>query len=217
MEVSARTRRTLTRAPQSGPDRLGRVALLAGVPLLLASGAHLVGGGSLPGVGVLLGAVALLLVATLVSTGRCRFGLLLPLLAAEQVLLHLLLEAAEASAMCLPSASGAAQHAGHLAHGTAAGLAPVTAGGLEACAASHAMGSGWGMVAAHAGATLLVAWVLARGEAWWWRTVAELVRVTSVRPTRRRPRAVAVLAGPVAHATRLLLHAASPRGPPLCS
>ncbi|GAB2580225.1 hypothetical protein GCM10009593_18650 [Microlunatus antarcticus] len=193
------------------------MGLLSAVPLLLATGAHLVGGGDVLPVGVLLGAAALLLVSTLVSVDRCRFAVLLPLLAAEQVLLHLLFSAADTAAMCLPSAAAAGAHAGHAAHGAAATLDPGSAAGLQACAESHAMGASWLMVGAHAAATLAVAWLLARGEAWWWRTVATLVLLVAARPTRRRPRALAVLARPVLLAGRLVLDAASPRGPPLCS
>lgn len=205
------------RAPGRGSARLSRVALLAGAPLLLAAGAHLVGGGDLPPVGVLIAAVALLLVSTLASADRCRLAVLVPLLGAEQVLLHLMFSAADAAAMCLPAGAVAAGHAGHLGHGAALTLGAGSSGGLAVCAEAHAMSVGWTMLAAHAGATLVVAWVLARGEAWWWRTVETLVRVVAARPTRRRPRTLAILARLVLRAGRLVLDAASPRGPPLLS
>lgn len=196
------------RTPGSGTARLIRVGLFAAVPLLLAGGAHLVGGGSLPTVGVLLGAVALLLVSTVMSADRCRFAVLVPVLATEQVLLHLLLAAAEASARCLPTGPGAAGHLGHAAYAAAAG-------GLQACAENHAMHVGGLMIAAHAAATVAAAWLLARAETWWWGTVAALVRVTSTRPTRPRQRRLVILVPVVVRVARLTLAAASPRGPPL--
>jgi len=218
MEVSRGARPTPLRAPAGGTARLTRVGLFSLAPLLLASGAHLVGGGALPVVGVVLGAVALLLVSTLVSADRCRFAVLVPVLAAEQVLLHLLLTAADASAMCLPRGPTAATHAGHGAHVVAA-VSQSATDGLQACAATHAaaMSPGWSMVAAHVVATLVVAWLLARGEAWWWRSVATLVRLTAARPTRRRRRLPATLLPAVARAARLVPATAAPRGPPLAS
>ncbi len=79
------------------------------------------------------------------------------------------------------------------------------------------MTMGWLMVAAHAVATVLVAWLLARGETWWWRTVAELARIVRVRPARRRARLAQVTARPALVVVRVALATASPRGPPLPS
>jgi hypothetical protein len=208
-------RQTLLRTPGEGAGRLGRIGLFSAAPLVLASGAHSVGGGTLPFTGVALSAVVLLLVSTCVSARRCRFPVLVGLLGVEQVLLHLLFTAAETASMCLPAeAMAGGVHAGH----GVGGRVDATAGAaLEACASGHAMSFDWLMISAHVVATVIVSWTLARGEAWWWRTVAQLVRIVSARPTRRRPRPALVVGARRRTASRLTLAAASPRGPPLFS
>ena len=54
------------------------------------------------------------------------------------------------------------------------------------------------MLAAHLAATVLTAWLLARGEEWLWRTVDALLRT----PGRVRPRAAATVASPLAPSAR---------------
>lgn len=217
MEAGGAARQTLLRAPGRGAGRLGRVGLLAAVPLLLGSGAHLIGGGELLPVGVLLAVAGLVLVSVAASGRRCRFPLLLGLLGVEQVALHLLFTAASTSAMCMPSGSMPAGHASHAGHVVAGAPGLASGAALQACAQEHAMTMGWLMVAAHAVATVFVAWLLARGEAWWWRTVAELARIVSARPTRRRARPAQITTRTSRVVVRVALATASPRGPPLSS
>lgn len=74
------------------------------------------------------------------------------------------------------------------------------------------------MTAAHVVAVLVTAWVLARGEAWLWRTVARVSAAAGLAvghpmlsgPRRRRP------VGPVVTTCRTAVRsAAAPRGPPV--
>ena len=75
----------------------------------------------------------------------------------------------------------------------------------------------WQMIVAHAAATAVTAWMLARGEAWLWRTAEQAVRVAGTTLTRSVandrtcqlviPRQMVVWTAP-AYAV------AAPRGPP---
>ena len=107
-----------------------------------------------------------------VTARRVRFPVLLVGLAVQQVLLHVVFDAAAASAGCSPVA---------VVHHAVVQLA---------CAPGHGMGSmgyGWSMLAGHALATLLTACLLARGEAWWWRAADRVVRAAG--SAARLPRA----------------------------
>lgn len=212
--TSEAARQTLLRTPGQGAGRLGRVALLAAVPLLLGSGAHLLGGGTLPLLGVLLAVAGLVPVSVAASGRQCRFPLLVALLGVDQVGLHLLFTAASTSAMCIP---GGSMPNGHVSHPGAGGTGLTSVTALPACAQEHAMTTGWMMIAAHVLATVLAAWLLARGEAWWWRTVAELTRIVSARPTQRRARLVPIMARASRVNVAVAMATASPRGPPLPS
>lgn len=184
--------------------RVARVGLLGGGSLALATAAHLSGGGSLPGPGVLLVAGFVLgLVALLLTRRRVRLPVVLAVLVPQQVLLHVLFDtAAAAVGGCTPVQ--AAHHA----------MTVLT------CMPTHGMGPmgyAWPMFVGHAVATLGTAWLLARGEAWCWRLVDRAVRAAYVapvaRPRRRRPRPATVAA-----VRLLLLRPHRPRvtrGPPL--
>ena len=77
---------TLTR----GWARLARAGVLGGASLFLATAGHVLGGGTLPGAGLLaLTAVGLGLLAVTLTARRLRFGVLLAALGVEQLLLHL--------------------------------------------------------------------------------------------------------------------------------
>ncbi|GAB2591115.1 hypothetical protein [Microlunatus antarcticus] len=181
-----------------------RVALLGGGSLLLATAAHLSGGGTLPGPGVLAVAAFLLgLVAVLLTRRRVRLPVLLAALVPQQALLHVLFDtAASAAGGCSPVQ--AAHHA----------MTMLT------CMPGHGMGPmgyAWPMFLGHLVATLGTAWLLVQGEAWCWRLVARVARAAYVAPaarsSRRRPRpaTTAVLRA-------LLLRPHRPRlsrGPPL--
>ena len=81
--------------------------------LLLATGAHVLGGGSLPGVGVLLVAGMLLgLLAAVLTARRVRLPALLALLGVQQLALHELFGLAAAAPACTPTASAYAAHGG---------------------------------------------------------------------------------------------------------
>ena len=156
-----------------------RVALLGGGSLLLATAAHLSGGGTLPGPGVLAVAAFLLgLVALLLTRRRVRPLALLGALLPQQVALHVLFDTAAASVGgCTPVQ--AAHHA----------MTVLT------CMPGHGMGPmgyAWPMLVGHLVATLGTAWLLARGEAWCWQLVDRVARAAyaapAARPARRRPR-----------------------------
>ena len=167
--------------PLDGLGRALRVALLGGGSLLLATAAHLSGGGALPGPGVLaVAAFVLGLVSVVLTARRVRLPVLVVALVPQQVLLHVLFDTAGAAlgpGSCTPAQ--AAHHA----------MTVLT------CMPSDAMGPmdyAWPMFTGHAVATLGTAWLLARGEAWCWRLVDRVARATYVSPTprpgRHRPR-----------------------------
>jgi hypothetical protein len=158
-------------AATRGLPRMFRVGVLGAVSLGLATAAHLAGGGRLPSPGVLILAGLLLgLSAVTVTAKRCRFRSLLPLLAIQQVLLHLLFDAsASASACGISDGVGMAHPTGTLGCGSAAAMAPMTA-------------PSWPMWVGHLTATLLTAWLLARGEAWLWRAARQIVQAATAAP-----------------------------------
>ena len=189
-----------------GRTRLLRASVLGAVSLLLASGAHVVGGGHLPGPGVLAVCSVLLgLVAAVVTARRCRFGVLGLLLVGQQALLHTLFTVAGSAAHVQLAAT---HH-----HG-------VPAPGVGVVATGPAMdmpGPSWAMWLAHAVATLATAWLLARGEAWLWRATERVVVAAGLRRTVHVRRAGAVLPGPayvLPHHDAPGWHLAGPRGPP---
>ena len=193
--------------PTSGTVRFARAGVLGGLSLLLAVGAHVLGGGQVPAAGVLLVSALLLgLGAAVVTRRRCGPRLLVPLLMVQQVLLHELFSVAAAAGGCTSSAVVA--HGGH--------LASVCVGGSGAAMAVAA--PTWLMWSAHLLATVATAWLLARGEAWLWRAVdrvgaaAGLGRSTGV-PAGRVAPARTPLVVPTWTTTRWA--PAGPRGPPV--
>lgn len=190
--------------PSRGAGRALRVALLGGGSLLLATAAHLSGGGTLPAPGVLaVAAFVLGLVAVLLTRHRVRLPLLVAALIPQQVALHVLFDTAAAAAGgCTPVQ--AAHHAMS----------------VLSCMPTHGMGPmgyAWPMFVGHLVATLGTAWLLAIGEAWCWRLVDRVARAAyatpALRPGRRRPRPVTA-----ALTSSLLVRPHRPRlarGPPL--
>lgn len=181
--------------------------VLGGASMLLAGTAHVVGGGQLPGFGVLtVLALFVGLVAAALTRRRCRLPLLLLVLGAQQFGLHLLLDTGAAPA-CLP----AAMPPGH-------GGLPGCPSGLAlpaAAAEDHALG--WPMLTAHLLATLLTAWLLACGEAVLWRVVDRVARAAATLAadwpaSAPRPRPCPVL---VPVRTCDVWAATAPRGPPV--
>ena len=112
-------------SPARGAVRAVRVGLLGTASMTLATTAHLMGGGPLPPVGVLIVSGLLVgLVAVTATARRCRLRVLVALLAVEQVLLHWLFAAAAAMGGCDAGPLAAGHHGGTLgAMGCAAGRA----------------------------------------------------------------------------------------------
>jgi hypothetical protein len=191
-----------TTVPTTGWARLLRASAFGTASLLLAGLAHLVGGGELPdpGLGLLLIA-ATGMVAVVVTARRCRLPMLLTVLGAEQLLLHALLDSSEPVAACAQPA----------VHGGMVCL-PVT--GPAAVAVGHSLSLV--MFSAHVLATVLTAWLLARGEAALWRLADRVVRAATAAVTSWPAAAPRVLVvSPLRSMTaRVLRDDAPPRGPP---
>ncbi|WP_375430736.1 hypothetical protein [uncultured Friedmanniella sp.] len=209
------------RSPDRGAVRLARVAVLGGGSLLLATLAHVVAGGPLPAGWVLaLSGLMLGVVAVTLTARRCRFLVLLGALTLQQVLLHLVFDAASLTRGCTPLPTAAAGHGAHLAAGAhaAAGATPHVI--TQTCGMAVGMASaalpGWAMWVAHLAATVLTAALLTRGEAWLWRTADRVVAVATAAPAER-PRiepATTPASRPRPARTRRLPRPAAPRGPP---
>lgn len=193
--------------PLTGWSRLLRVGVLGSAAMLLATGAHLLGGGRLPSVGLLVVTTFLVgLVAVTATARRLRLRVLLPLLAAEQSALHLLFVAADSGTGCPPAV---ATHTGHAA-GAVAGCAPVDPMVMAA--------PGWSMWLAHLAAAAVTAWLLTRAEAALWALVDRVHRVASAapgaRPSRRRP---VPASSPFPAIVSVLLSRAAARAPPVAA
>jgi hypothetical protein len=162
-----------------GWARLARAGVFGGASLFLATAGHVVGGGTLPGAGLLaLTAIGLALLSVTLTVRRLRFGVLLAALGLEQVLLHLLFHASTAAATC-----AAVAMPGHAMSSSAV------------CGTGTATATSWSMLWGHAAAVLATAWLLACGERWLWGVADRLRRYAGAAPGRvRRPRPVAVAA-----------------------
>jgi hypothetical protein len=187
-----------------GVGRALRVSLLGGGSLLLATAAHLSGGGTLPSPGVLaVAAFVLCLVALVLTRHRVRLPVLLAALVPQQVALHVLFDTAAAAVGGCTTAQ-AAHHA----------MTVLT------CMPAHGMGPtgyAWPMVVGHLVATLGTAWLLARGEAWCCALVERVADAAYVapgaRPGRRRPRPVTAV---LVHCLLVRPHRPrATRGPPV--
>jgi hypothetical protein len=174
--------------------------------MLLATGAHLVGGGRSPSPGLLLVTTFLVgLTAVSVTARRVGLGTLLAVLGLEQLLLHELFDAAAMSAAgCTPVLGN---------HGAA--MASCVIGGHPSGSASTMSGASFTMLLAHLVATVATAWVLARGEQWLWALCDRAVRAATCSPNRRirRPRAPRPVLEPTLRVAGRRTPAA-PRGPP---
>ena len=149
-----------------GWARLARAGVFGGASLFLATAGHVVGGGTLPGAGLLaLTAIGLALVSVTLTARRVRFAVLLVGLAVEQILLHLLFHAASTAVTC-----AAVVMPGH------------SMSGASVCGGGSASTGGWPMLVSHALAVLATAWLLARGERWLWRVADRLCCPRSARP-----------------------------------
>lgn len=212
--------------PDGGRLRLLRAGTLAVVMISLAALAHVLGGGALPGGGVLAVLLGLVLVTCLVASDR-RLGApsIGAILGGGQLALHeafALLGTTGADAASLGHVVGSGHHAVLVTHAGQAGsdVGAAHAVGVDALG-MHAMGSGHhlslSMVLAHVLATVVTAAVLARGERALWLLagwLAPVIRLLLERPAHwPRPTAITV-AVPRLRSAELVL-AAPRRGPPL--
>lgn len=199
-------------SPRRGAIRAVRISVLGATSMALATTAHLVGGGSLPPTTVLLvSGLVVGLVAVTATARRCRFGMLVALLAVEQVVLHWLFAGSATMAGCHGDPLTTGHHGGTV---DAMGCAAATADGMGLAAAGLAGPAMW---LAHAAAVLVTAWLLARGEAWLWRMAAKVVEAATATPADR-PVGPRMVGHPAVR--RLELPAApespaAPRGPPV--
>jgi hypothetical protein len=188
--------------PLRGPVRALRAGLLGATSLSLALGAHLAAGGQRPPLTLLLVCAGVLaLTAAAATAGRVRLLLLLLLLGAQQVLLHLVLDAGGSAVGC----GAVDSHLGHLAE-AGRSCAPSAAGTTSA----------WAMVAAHVLATGATAWLLSRGEQALWALADQVIRVATAGPAPW-PRSTAVLLVPPVPTVVAVPgpSPAAPRGPPV--
>lgn len=196
-------------APAQGWARLARAGILGSASLFLATAGHVIGGGALPGAGLLaVTGVALALVSVSLTTRRLRFVPLLAVLSVGQLLLHLLFHAATAASTCATVAM-----TGHSMASTMTSTS--TSGTVAACGGGGAV-TGWPMLLGHALAVLVTAWLLAHGEQWLWRIVDRVHRHAAAGPSRRRRRRIVIVVG--IGACSLVERAwspAGPRGPPI--
>jgi hypothetical protein len=187
--------------------RAVRVAALGAASLVLATSAHIIGGGTLPSLGVLaLTALVLGLVAVPLTGRRCRTGVLVAVLGVQQSLLHLVFTAVAEQRGCEPSDLVATAHQ----------LGAACAMNMSMDMPMTAAGASWPMILAHAAATAATAWLLARGEAWLWRTAEQVVRVAGTTLTRGvgNDRDQLVIPRQMVMWTAPGYAVAAPRGPP---
>ena len=181
-----------------GWARLARAGVFSGASLFLATAGHVVGGGTLPGAGLLaLTAIGLAMLSVTLTVRRLRFGVLLASLGLEQLLLHLLFHASTTAATC------------------ASVIMPGHSMSSAVCGSGTSTAASWPMVLGHALAVLATAWLLARGERWLWAVADRIHRYASSAPgpvRRPRPVVVAVVAAFLVPARWALT---GPRAPPV--
>jgi len=202
----------MIRSPARGAIRAIRVGFLGTTSMTLATTAHLMGGGPLPPVSILIVSGLLVgLVAVTATARRCRMRVLLALLAVEQVLLHWLFTAAAAMGGCDAGPLAAGHHGGTF---DAMGCAAGTDNGMGGAALGMAAPAMW---LAHSAAVLGTAWLLARGEAGLWRMADRVVSAATATPTGRpaRPRTVRHPAVRRFELPTPPVSPAAPRGPPV--
>lgn len=175
-----------------------------------AAGAHAVGGGAVPAPALLAGLVALGAVAAApLAGGRLRLVTLVPVLAAVQLVVHVVVQTVTSVAPAGPTGA-AHQHAADALALTGAATVP---------AASHAAHGGPGMLAAHAAAVLLTAALLvgadrAAGHVAAWCAWLGLVLTDVPLVVAPAPRRGPVDAVPTRPTVRRLPAVAPRRGPP---
>lgn len=203
-------------SPAAGPLRVLRATALTALLLALGSVAHAIGGGGMPPplvlavVGIVLTPVVL--TATRVRLGPVRAGLYL---AGSQLGIHLLLHS-------MHPARGTSTAGPHVHGGDAAVLAAAHSSGALGASGDMAgmvgmaemppdalsLGLTPTMLLAHTVATVVTAWVIARGEEVLWRVICLLIpvaprqvrvpgRATTLVTTELRPLLEAAVSGPL--------------------
>jgi hypothetical protein len=154
-------------APTRGATRLARAAAFGVVVLTIAAGAHVAGGGALPSMTVLaLLAIPVTVAAFALTSRRCGLALLLGSMAAAQVLLHQTL-----AALAAPVPGDMSDQ-----------MSAASASAMGGHAMAQADGRSFTMTAAHVLATVVTAWLLARGEQALWQLVSRLLPVLPGEP-----------------------------------
>ncbi|GAA3795019.1 hypothetical protein [Cellulomonas soli] len=193
----------------------GRLALVSTTALALGVGAHVLGGGGLPGLRVVGALGALLLAATAWTTRvRLRVRLLLPLALAAQAGLHTALTWLTATGTSAGPAATVAAPGGHAHLGTL--TLTVTGGG------THLHAAGLTMLVAHLAATMLTVGLLvgtdraARTVVHLWTVLLPALRAPARTLVERPLRGAAVTrrADRVA-STRPIARSQARRGPPV--
>ncbi|MEV7603845.1 hypothetical protein AB0N65_00205 [Paenarthrobacter sp. NPDC089322] len=154
-----------------------RSGAISMVIVVLAAGAHVMAGGTLPTTPVLVALLALTaLAATLAARFKLNLAAMASLLGASQFMLH------EAFTALGPVGTGA-QEAHH--HASSDPISPV----LDASAHTHELGTTYGvlMLLAHVIATLASAVILAKGEDALWQLAAWLRPLVAVPTLLFRP------------------------------
>ena len=201
--VSARAGTRPPTDPTAGPWRLARVAGLGIAAYGLAVGAHVAAGGGLPGWPAGLMLTALLgVLGVAFTTRRRRLPALLGALTAAQVVLHVILSLLDA-----PESSCGLVAVGHHVATSSCDPSAATTGSVAMAMPSLPM------LLAHLAATAVTAWVLARGEAWLWRTLQGVLAVPVAVRIGATPR-VWVLQREAARSTTRWIRPDAPRGPP---
>ena len=192
--------------PRQGATRLARASVFAATCLVLSGGTHQLGGGHPPSLGaLLLAAGPVWLVAAALTSRRCRAATLVVALGLVQAALHVFFHLTALPA-ATPGLVGSGPqglqglHRGHhgiapvpdglhaVAHGLPAGAHTTSSlGSLDIAS----LGITPTMLAAHVGATLLCALLMACAEGWLWQLVqrspAWRLAVVAPLPAPRRP------------------------------
>lgn len=173
-----------------------RAGMVAAAVVGLAAGAHVIGGGALPVLPVLLAIVTLTgLAATTATRFKLNAPAMLAVLSTGQLLLHEALTALSTAPIAGHEHAGS--HVGHGSQEHGEMLAALAAAGQTTAEQDHGF-AGIGMFLAHTAATLACAALLSRGEAALWALAAWL------RPLVSLPEAVTFDAG----------HSPAAAGPP---
>jgi hypothetical protein len=207
--------------------RLVRLALVSVTAFALSVGAHVVGGGAVPGGLGLVAVVTLtVVVASLVARGRLRTWVLLPVLGALQLATHAALGVlAAASAAAPPAGRGTmpgmvGMHAGPATG--AVGQALPTVHTLNATTGMPGMHmNGTAMLVAHVAATLATVLVLAAGDRaavrmlrWWTAVLPAVLALVAGVVGASAPRPAAVRHAVDVRQSMRFLDARPRRGPP---